>query len=107
MPQYMLQFSYTSEAWTAMTRNPVDRTETVSGLATSLGGKMISLQYTMGDYDGHVIVDLPDDIAAMAFVLRAIGAGHVRSTKTTRLYTGQEMMEAMKMAGKESYSGPH
>lgn len=48
MPQYMLQFAYTSEAWGALSRKPVDRTKTVESLAESLGGKLISLHYTMG-----------------------------------------------------------
>jgi len=52
----------------------------------------------MGDWDGHVIVEMPDDVAAMAFSIRAMNAGHVRGTKTTRLYTAQEMMATMKKA---------
>ena len=106
MPQYMFQFSYTSEAWATMMRNPVDRTATIQALATSLGGTFGSLAYTMGEYDGFVIADLPDDVTAMSFILRAVGPGHVKATKTTRLFTAQEAMAAMKKAGQETYSGP-
>ena len=106
MPQYMLQFAYTSDAWASMNRQPVDRTETIQALAKSLGGNLASLHYTMGEYDGLLIAELPDDVTAMAFVLRAIGAGHVRATKTTRLYSAQDAMAAMKKAGEGSYAAP-
>ena len=106
MPRYMLQFSYTSDAWKTMMKNPVDRTTTISDLAKSLGGKFESLSYTMGEYDGFVIAELPDDATAMAFALRATGGGHVKATKTTKLFSAQEAMTAMKKAGEGTYSGP-
>src|SRR5512141_362255 len=103
MPQYMLQFAYTSEAWAALSQKPVDRTKLVASLATSLGGKLISFHYTMGEYDGHIIFEAPNDVVAMAIVMRAISPGHLRATKTTRLYTPQEAMRAMKKAGAGTY----
>lgn len=106
MPQYMLQFAYTSEAWAALSKKPVDRTKTVEALAESLGGKLISLHYTMGEYDGHAILEAPNDMTAMAFAIRAIGPGHLRATKTTRLYTPQEALKAMKKAGADTFAAP-
>ncbi|HVT01759.1 MAG TPA: hypothetical protein VHL58_00110 [Thermoanaerobaculia bacterium] len=52
----------------------------------------------------QVIMEAPSDVIAMAIVIRAIGAGHLRSTKTTRLYTAQEATRAMKKAGGASYA---
>ena len=106
MPQYMLQFAYTSEAWAALSRKPVDRTKGIQTMAESLGGKLISLSYTMGEYDGHAILEAPNDVTAMAMVIRAIGPGHVRASKTTRLFTPQEAMKAMKKAGQGTYQAP-
>jgi uncharacterized protein with GYD domain len=106
MPQYMLQFAYTSDAWAALSRKPVDRSKAIESLAESLGGKLISLHYTMGDYDGHAMLEAPNDVVAMAIVIRAIGPGHLRSTKTTRLFTPQEAMKAMKKAGEGTYTAP-
>jgi uncharacterized protein with GYD domain len=106
MPRYMLQFAYTSEAWSSMIRKPVDRTKTIQALASSLGGEMIDLYYTSGEFDGFVIAELPNDVAAMSFILRAIGAGHVKATKTTRLMTAREAKAAMAKASEEAYSGP-
>ena len=56
MAQYMLQFSYTSDAWAALGRKPADRSKPLAALATNLGAKLISLHYTMGDWDGVAII---------------------------------------------------
>jgi uncharacterized protein with GYD domain len=106
MPQYMLHFAYTSQTWAALTKNPVDRTEGIRTLAEKMGGRLGGLYYTMGDFDGVVMMEAPDDITAMGIVLAAIGPGHLRSTSTTRLYTPQEMIQAMKKAGGQKYAAP-
>ncbi|TAK24072.1 MAG: GYD domain-containing protein [Chloroflexota bacterium] len=106
MPRYMTQFAYTAEAWAHLAKNPVDRSAAIGALATRLGGKLISLDYTMGEYDGVIVSEGPDDITAMAIVIAAIAPGHVRATRTTRLYSPDEAIAAMKMAGTASYSAP-
>ncbi len=55
MPLYMVQFSYTAEAWAALARNPEDRSEAVRGLAQSMGGRLVSFHYSFGDYDGVLV----------------------------------------------------
>ena len=106
MPQYMLQFAYTPETWAALTANPVDRSEPVRALAQKFDGRLIDLFYTMGEYDGVVIVELPDDVSAMGFVLAATSPGHLRATKTTRLMPPEEAMQAMQKARGIGYTAP-
>ena len=106
MPQYMLQYAYTHETWAALTANPVDRSEAVRALAQKFDGRMIDLFYTMGEYDGVVIVELPDDTTAMAFVLAATAPGHLRATKTTRLMPPEEAMQAMHKARGIGFTAP-
>jgi uncharacterized protein with GYD domain len=106
MPRYMTQFAYTTQAWTALAKNPVDRSEAIGKLAKELGGSLVALHYTMGEYDGVVLSDLPDDTAAMAIAIAAVSPGHVKAIKTTRLYTPSEAVEAMRRAGRISYSAP-
>ena len=106
MPQYMTQFAYTSQAWAALAQNPVDRSEGLRALAEKLGGRFVSLHYTMGEYDGVVVVELPDDTAVMAMMIGAIAPGHLKATKTTRLYTPAEAMDAMRKAGGTNYQAP-
>ena len=106
MPLYMTQFSYTSEAWAALLRNPEDRSAALGRLVEQLGGKLIGLYYTFGDYDGVFIGEAPDDVTAAAEVLAAVSPGHVKAVKTTRLLTVEEAMEAMRKAGSATFRAP-
>jgi uncharacterized protein with GYD domain len=106
MPLYMVQFSYTSEAWAALAKNPQNRAEGMSALMQKMGGRLIDVFYCFGDYDGVVLAELPSDTVATATVIAAIAPGHVKATKTTRLLTVDEAMEAMKQAGSVVYAAP-
>jgi hypothetical protein len=57
------------------------------------------------EYDGFVIMEAPNEAAVTAFVLAAIGPGHIRATKTTVLRP-EAVVEAMKKAGGMTYKGP-
>jgi uncharacterized protein with GYD domain len=106
MPQYMLPFSYTAEAMAALSSNPVDRTAAVAALAKKLGGKSLGLMYTMGEYDGVAILEAPDDITAMAIVVAAGAPGHLKASRTTRLFTSSEFMAALKKSQGAGYKAP-
>lgn len=101
-----MQFSYTSDAWAALTRKPTDRSKALGALAAKLGAKLVSLSHTMGDWDDLAIIEARDDKTAMAVIMAALGPGHVRATKTTRLYSVKETVAAMKKAGAVSYAAP-
>ena len=51
----MTQFSHTPEAWAALATNPEDRSEAVSRMAESVGGRVLSFHFSFGDYDGVTI----------------------------------------------------
>ena len=70
------------------------------------GGQLIDLYYHFGEYDGTVIFEAPDDTTATATVLAAVSPGHIRASKTTRLMTAEEAMDAMRKAGGQSYQAP-
>ena len=106
MPLYMTQFSYTPEAWTALVKNPEDRSAPLKALAEKLGGRLLGLYYCFGEYDGVVIVELPDETTCMAAVLAAIAPGHLKATKTTVLFSVEQAMEAMGKAGALVYPAP-
>ena len=106
MPHYMLQFAYTAEAWAALASNPTDRSAAISALAQKLGGRLVNLYFTMGEYDGVVIIEAPDDTTAMAMVLAAVAPGHLRTTRTARLIPPSEAVEAMRKAQGAGYEAP-
>lgn len=106
MARYMIQFAYTPEAWATLTKKPQDRRIAVREAAQRLGGQVLDLYYCFGEYDGVVLFEAPDDISATAIALAAVGAGHLKASKTTRLFTVEETMEAMRKAGGVAFSGP-
>jgi uncharacterized protein with GYD domain len=107
MPLYMCQFAYTSEAWTSMSKNPQDRSKAMGELAQKLSSKIIGLYYYFGDFDGILIFEAPDEITANAVIVSSMAPGHLRVTRTSRLFTPEETKEIMRKAGSVNFeSGP-
>lgn len=106
MPRYMLQFAYTADAWAALTTKPTDRSEALRTLAEKLGARLISLDYTLGEYDGVALLEAPDDATAIAVILAAVTPGHLKATRTTRLIPPSEAMEALRKAQGAGYQAP-
>lgn len=106
MPTYMTQFTYTAEAWAALAKKPEDRGQAVRGLIEKLGGRYLNLYYHFGEYDGMVLYEAPDDTTANAIIVAAIAPGHLKATRTTRLFSVEEAMETMRKAGKVPYRAP-
>lgn len=106
MPLYMNQFAYTPEAWIALTKHPQDRSKPISELLQKLGGRLIGLYYCFGEYDGIVLYEAPEDVSASVGILTAVSAGHLKASKTIRLFTVEEAMEAMRRAGSVTFPTP-
>jgi uncharacterized protein with GYD domain len=106
MALYLTQFSYTPEAWAAMSKNPVDRREGLRKLFEGVGGRLIELYYCFGSHDGVVIFEAPDDQTAAAGLIAAISPGHVRSLNTTCLISVEDMVAALGKAGALTYAAP-
>jgi uncharacterized protein with GYD domain len=106
MAFYMVQGAYTSEAIATMAKNPQDRSAPVRELMQKLGGQMIGFYFCYGEYDVVVLGELPDDTAATAVAMAAVSAGHLKAYKTTKLFTVEETMEAMRKAGSLAFPGP-
>ena len=106
MPLYMTQFAYTTEAWATLLDSPEDRSAPVRGLVEAMGGRLIGWYLSMGDYDGLLIYEAPDDASAGAAVLGAASHGHLRATKTTPLFSAEEALEIMRRAGGTPFRAP-
>jgi len=106
MPNYLVQASYTSEAWGTQIKNPQNILERLTPTIESLGGKIESAYYAFGEYDVVAIVTFPDNQSAAAFSLAASAGGAVKAVKTTPLMTIEEGMGAMSKAAGASYSPP-
>jgi uncharacterized protein with GYD domain len=100
MPLYMYQAAYTAESWAAQMKTPQNRVESVGRQVTeAVGGRMIGGWYCLGDYDVILIADVPN-IESMAAIAVAIAAGGaIKSSHTTALMTGAELVAALKKSG--------
>jgi len=106
MALYMIQFAYTAEAWATLAKNPQDRSVPIREVGEKLGGRLVGLYYCFGEYDGVVLFEAPDDDAALATSIAAVSPGHVKAIKTTKLFTVEETMQAMRKAGSLGFPGP-
>ena len=106
MPLYMVQASYAPQAIAAMVKSPQDRTQAIRSLAEGAGGRVRDVFFSQGDYDVVVVYEAPDAEAANAVALASIAAGHLRAFKTTPLFTGEEIMGAMRRAGQLTLRPP-
>ena len=106
MPLYMYQVSYTAQAVAAMVREPQDRIEAVRPAIEALGCKLVAAGYPFGEYDAVVLYEAPDDASAAAFALAVASGGAAKSAKTTRLLSGQEWIESLRMVQGSQYRPP-
>ena len=106
MATYMIQASFTADAWANLCKHPEDRGAVVAKHMEAFGGNMLSYYYCFGGDDVVVITELPDDAAMMAALASAASKGHLKSTKTTKLFTSREAMDAMTEAWKRTLDPP-
>jgi uncharacterized protein with GYD domain len=106
MAKFMIQGSYTAEAWAAQISNPSDRMSAVSDMMASIGVTFEHSWYSFGDHDFVIIAEGPGNTEAAAAALAAVAGGAVKSLKTTPLLTTDEMIEVLKTASKVQYRTP-
>src|ERR1700722_7880239 len=106
MALFMLQATYTPEAWAKMVKNPENRETAIRGLAERAGGRLQHLYFGFGKYDVTAIFEAPDSKTASAIAIAANAAGHLKNNQTTELVTSSEAVEIMKKAGGLAFVGP-
>jgi len=103
MASYLLQLSYSSEAWAAMVKHPENRVEAVGKVVEKLGGSIGGFWMSFGEHDLIGILEMPDNVSAAAFAIAIAAGGACRNVKTTPLMTLEEGLKAMKKAGNSGY----
>ena len=71
MSHYLTQVSYTSDAWSALVKNPVNRMDQIRPAVEKLGGKIVSGFMAFGDYDLVLITEMPTNADAAAIGMAA------------------------------------
>ena len=106
MGRYLVQASYTSDAWAAMVDRPEDRSLPVRRMVERAGGRLDSFYLAFGDADVVAIIDLPDDVAAAAVSIAASAGGGIKSIKTTPLISSEDAVAALDRARAFEYEPP-
>jgi uncharacterized protein with GYD domain len=101
--KYLLQVSYSTEAWAAMIKRPQNRVEIVRKVVEKLGGSVETFWFAFGEYDIVGIFEMPDNTTAAAFSMAVAAGGSCKDVKTTPLLSFEEGMDAMKKAGSSGY----
>jgi uncharacterized protein with GYD domain len=79
---------------------PEDRHAAIARLCEQAGGKLVSLYYTLGQYDFMVVSEMPDAKAATTLAFVASGGGGIEGSVTTQAFTTAEAKDMFEAAGK-------
>ena len=100
MAIFVTQGRFTREYLKGGLAKPEDRQAAISRLCEQVGGKLISLHFTLGQYDFLVISEMPDAQAASVLSLTASGGGGIEGATTTQAFTPAEAKTLFERAGR-------
>lgn len=96
MAKYLFEADYSVEGTKGLIKDGgTKRRAAVEAALKGVGGKLESFYYTFGTRDAIVIVELPDNVTAIAVSLAVSASGAV-AFKTTPLITCEEVDQATK-----------
>ena len=102
MAKYVVFFTYTSESWERLIKNPeFDRCAAMRQLADSMGGTHEAIYWMSGPYDGFNIIDVPDTVSAAALSVTLTSSGAFKNVETHELLSEQQMGQAL-VQGRDS-----
>lgn len=94
MPTYIMLMKITDQGRKDI-KNAPQRVEQAIKTAEAMGGKMIGVYSTMGEYDYVAIGECPSDEVMMTYLLGLGSAGTVRTT-TLRAFTKEQLAGMIK-----------
>ncbi|MDB5059491.1 MAG: hypothetical protein JWO59_2963 [Chloroflexi bacterium] len=106
MALFMIQATYTPQAWAAMMKKPENRREAIRSMMEKSEWTLRDVYFCFGEYDVVVLYEAPDAIAGAAAAVAANAAGHLKAIKTTQLLTVEESMDIMRKAAASTLRVP-
>lgn len=104
MPHFLIEASYSAEGLRGLAKDKASgREAAVKTALASVGGKLISIYYALGEGDVYIVCECPDQVSVAALSLAASSSGLIR-TKTTSLLTVEETDRAL--AKKTGFRAP-
>jgi uncharacterized protein with GYD domain len=103
---HLFRFSYTPESWAAMIEHPEDRREMLATRVFGFGGQLQGFWYSLGEYHGYALVELPDNVSAAAVLAAISSTGALSYLDAIVLIPADEMVEALGRAHEFGYKEP-
>ena len=100
MPIFITQGRFTREYIKGGLAKPEDRQAAIARLCEQVGGKLVSLYFTLGQYDFLLLSEMPEAKAASVLAFVAAGGGGIEGSVTTQAYTTAEARDIFAAAGK-------
>lgn len=94
MSAYLSQFSFTEQGVRAAKDN-AQIVPKIRQAAEAAGGRVIGCWWTFGQYDGFLVLEMPDDETAARFLIQSAMQGNARSV-TTRCFSEEEVARIVK-----------
>jgi uncharacterized protein with GYD domain len=98
MATFISTISFTDKGIAAV-RDTGKRASAFKAAAKKMGVKVTAVYWTLGAFDGLIILDAPDDESATAAMLQLASQGNVRTT-TARAFEANEIEKVVGMLGK-------
>jgi uncharacterized protein with GYD domain len=96
MPKYVSLYNFTEQGVKGFDQS-VQRARGAIAAAEQMGGKTLTVLWTLGPYDLVSFGEFPDDETATAFALKVGALGNVRTT-TLRAFDESEMTKIVAKA---------
>jgi uncharacterized protein with GYD domain len=107
MAQYLVRFSYTPASIKGLIEQPqLDHAEEASGLAESLGGKVLGYWFAFGEFDGVLLLEAADASTAASIAMAVASTGAVSKLETTVLLTMDEARPAIHRSASAAHLPP-
>jgi uncharacterized protein with GYD domain len=84
MTNFVTLWKYTKDGWVDMKMTP-ERVDVVKKLIADAGGNLVSIYGLIGAYDVMTIMEMPDEKAVMATILKICSKGRVIPMTMTAL----------------------
>jgi uncharacterized protein with GYD domain len=96
MVTYVTLFKWTEQGVTKIA-DTIKRAEDFASMAEKAGARVKHQYWTVGDYDGVLVMEAPDDVTAIGLLAKLAKSGNVR-TQTLRAFESGDMKQILAKA---------
>ncbi len=97
MVRYLSLISFTDKGIQSVTHS-IERAEQFQSRVADAGGRVLHQYWSLGEFDGCVLFEVPDEMTGAALLLQLGQADNVR-TRTTRIFDNTEFAKIIGLAG--------